>query len=1075
MLVTPQADRLHYASDSVATEAIARLTELTAADPRTGRMQARDPLIEQWFHRRRALRLEVWNEQLNDRLLGHQLHRSVVYNEGLLAGGLYDFSGLATERDSGELILMAGYDRRGRSRRDPGDESALLGLLLPAFRAGHHALTTFGARQAALAATLDAVGDALLLAGPDGRVLHQNAALVRVLAADPGRDRVLATMVAMARELGGRRGRAIWSEAAAGVAAPAADVVTPIARYALRATFADARLWGIDGAVTVALASTPVQAAPAPAAAPATAPPALVVSPARDTADEPRGPSVATVFGDLADLGAAERAARLALLEQHAPTLAGQVRVLLDADAGGPDFLGLREAPGGAADPPPNAGRGPADAGELAPGARVGPYRVERRLGDGGMATVWLAYDDRLGRPVALKFLRDLGRADRADRAGGARARFVVEARAAAALDHPHIAAVYDVGDAGGRPYIAMAYCAGGSLADRLAAGPLAPAEAARVGAELAEALGAAHARGVVHRDVKPANVLFDAAGAVRLADFGIAKLDGPGDGGGVATQPGLVLGTVAYLAPEQVRGERADARSDLWALGVTLYEALAGRRPFAGDSHGAVLHAVLTAAPAPLPAGVPAAVAAVVGALLAKDPADRPASADDVARALAAAAGGAAGEAAGAAAGREPRARVPAALASGVADRVPLVGRERELAAAEALVAGGARLLTLTGPGGTGKTRLALELAHRLAARHADGTVVVSLAALATADLVPGAVAQAFGVREGAGDGLDPVARYLTARELLLVLDNFEHVLDASPYVGALLAAAPRLTVLVTSRESLRLAAEQELPVPPLGLPPVVASASAVGEADAVRLFLERARAGRPDFALTDANARDVAAVCRRLDGLPLAIELAAARARLLSPRALLARLDARADGLRSDLLRSDARDAEPRHRTLRDVIDWSYALLAPDERRLFRELAVFAGGFTLDAAAAVTTAPPGAPDVLDRVASLCDKSLLVRREQPDGEPRFAMLETVREYALARLREAGEEDAARAAHAAFFVAFAEEAEPHLFAGAGNSAWVARVRDDVANLRAAARGPPRTAGAPPTGCGWARP
>jgi predicted ATPase len=399
---------------------------------------------------------------------------------------------------------------------------------------------------------------------------------------------------------------------------------------------------------------------------------------------------------------------------------------------------------------------------------------------------------------------------------------------------------------------------------------------------------------------------------------------------------------------------------------------------------------------------------------------------------------------------------RAPTAPALVAAVRGPLVGREREIAAAEALVAGGARLLTLTGPGGSGKTRLALEVAHRLAERHADGAVVVPLAAVAAADLVPGAVAQALGVREGAADGAGPAARYLAARELLLVLDNCEHVLDAAPYVAALLAAAPRLTVLVTSREPLRIAPEQELPVPPLSLPPAATSARAVGEADAVRLFVQRARAGRPDFALTDANAGDVAAVCRRLDGLPLAIELAAARARLLSPRALLARLDARPDGTGPELLRSDARDAEPRHRTLRDVIDWSYALLAPDERRLFRELAAFAGGFTLDAAAAVTTAPPGAPDALDRVASLCDKSLLVRREQPDGEPRFQMLETVREYALARLREAGEEDAARAAHARYFAAFAEAAEPHLFAGAGNRAWVARVRDDVDNLRAAA-------------------
>jgi non-specific serine/threonine protein kinase len=738
---------------------------------------------------------------------------------------------------------------------------------------------------------------------------------------------------------------------------------------------------------------------------------------------------VAVVAGELADLAPAERQARLAALDRDDPTLARAVRARL---AGGPAV---------ADDESPAPGDMPA--GVVATGARVGPYRVLRRIGRGGMATVWLAHDDRLDRPVALKVLNDAGEDDPA---GEARGRFLVEARAAAGLDHPHVAGVHDVGETpDGRLYIAMAYCEGGSLADRLAAGPLPADDARRVTRQLAAALGAAHARGIVHRDVKPANVLLDAAGSVRLADFGIAKLPGVD-----ATRPGFLVGTLAYLAPEQLRGERVDHRADLWALGVTLHEMLAGRRPFAGASHAAIMRAVLDAPPDPLPAGAaPAPLAALVARLLEKDPAARPQSADEVLAALDGVGPQDSGRTTHAPPGAPPAATAPAPPPAAL---TPLVGRERELALAVTLLAR-ARLVTLTGPGGTGKTRLALEVARRAEPRHADGVYVVPLAAVPAPELVASAVAQATGLQEiGSLRPDEQALRYFARRQALLVLDNFEHLADAAPFVAALLAGAPRLTILVTSRAPLHVHGEHELPVPPLGLPdPGAATARAAGDAEAVRLFVQRAAAGRPDFALTDANAADVAAICRRLDGLPLAIELAAARVKLLAPRAILARL-----AQRLDLLRSDARDVAPRHRTLRDVIDWSYGLLAPEEQALFRELSVFVGGFTLDSAAAVAGAAGGgdAVDVLDRVASLADKSLLVRREQPDGEPRFHMLETVREYALARLEEGGDAAAARAAHRAHFLALAEEAASHL-RGPTQVAWLERLDREHDNLRAA--------------------
>jgi predicted ATPase len=257
---------------------------------------------------------------------------------------------------------------------------------------------------------------------------------------------------------------------------------------------------------------------------------------------------------------------------------------------------------------------------------------------------------------------------------------------------------------------------------------------------------------------------------------------------------------------------------------------------------------------------------------------------------------------------------------------------------------------------------------------------------------------------------------------------------------------------VLATSRAPLRLQGEQELPVPPLSLPAAtITSASAIADTEAARLFVQRARASRPDFTISDANAAEIAAICRRLDGLPLAIELAAARIKLLAPRAILARLEQR-----FDLLRSDARDVDPRHRTLRDVIDWSYDLLAPEEQDLFAVLSVFAGGFSLDAATAIASPddPDASIDVLDRIASLADKSLITRREDAESEPRFGMLETVRDYGLGRLRQTSREEEVRAAHLAYFLRFAEECEPHL-RGPEQTLWFDRLAQEHDNLRAA--------------------
>lgn len=338
-------------------------------------------------------------------------------------------------------------------------------------------------------------------------------------------------------------------------------------------------------------------------------------------------------------------------------------------------------------------------------------------------------------------------------------------------------------------------------------------------------------------------------------------------------------------------------------------------------------------------------------------------------------------------------------------------------------------RLLTLVGPGGVGKTRLALQAAATLADEFPDGVYVVYLASLGEADLLPAAIAETLGLRE-AGDHtlVETLKDFLRDRHLLLILDNFEHLLPASLVVADLLHSCPGLTVLITSRTVLRLSRERiwevtTLPVPYLQTLP---DAEAIGQYDAVKLFCDRAQAVKADFVLTAENAEAIAAICHRLDGLPLGIELAAARSRLLPPRALLAQLSSPLE-----LLTGGPHDVSVRHQTLQAAIEWSYLLLDESDRKLFSRLSVFAGGCTLEAAEEICNAEGDLRvATLDGLSSLADKSLLLVQE--GEEPRFAMLETIQAYAWEKLVEDGEAEALQRGHAAYLLRLAGEAEPHL-------------------------------------------
>ena len=382
---------------------------------------------------------------------------------------------------------------------------------------------------------------------------------------------------------------------------------------------------------------------------------------------------------------------------------------------------------------------------------------------------------------------------------------------------------------------------------------------------------------------------------------------------------------------------------------------------------------------------------------------------------------------------------------------RTSFVGRVREVAAAaDFLRAGRGRLLTLTGPGGVGKTRLAIRVAEELASGFPDGVAFAPLAAIDDPDLVGPAIAEALGVRGASGrSAAATLPGVLRERRILLILDNFERIIEGALIVAELLETCPHLAVLVTSRTPLRLTGEQDFPAPPLTLPDASAALAQMASADAVLLFVDRARAVDPAFALGPENVAAVAAVCRRLDGLPLAIELAAATSRLLPPSALLPRL---ARSL--PLLQGGPRDAPARLRTMRDAIAWSYDLLSETDRTVFRRLAVFSGGFTLDAAEAVVSDPGF--DTFSSVEALVEQSL-IRRTDADGEPRFGMLETIHEFAMDRLAESIELDSVRDRHAAWTLSWAQEMahDPIRELGEEQGVWLACVGREFPNVQLA--------------------
>ena len=662
----------------------------------------------------------------------------------------------------------------------------------------------------------------------------------------------------------------------------------------------------------------------------------------------------------------------------------------------------------------------------LSPGTRLGVYEILQLLGAGGMGEVYRAKDTRLGREVAIKIV-SLDHHSRPE----AILRFEREARSASALNHPNIVTIYELGNVNGLHYIAMELVVGETVRALLTSGPIPPRKAIAIAAQIADGLAKAHEAAIVHRDLKPENLMVSSDGTAKILDFGLAKLLAPdpaeiSDGSttiGQITLEGSVMGTIAYMSPEQANGGTVDFRSDQFSFGSVLYEMIAGLPAFRRSTHAETIAAILRDDPeriASKASQFPAPFLWIVERCLSKDPNERYASTRDLARDLATVRDR---MVATTARRWEPR---PSNLP---VQRTAFIGREREAAALHQLLTRqNVRLVTCTGPGGIGKTRLALHVAGEIAEQFPGGVSFVALSAIDQPEMVASTIAQALGVREtGNQTPQESLSNYVGGldRPMLLLLDNFEHLVSAASVVADLLSTAPMLKILVTSQAPLHLYGEHEFPVPPLTLPDAkpVPPLETLSRLPAVALFVERAQAVKHDFTLTNENASAVAAICTRLDGLPLAIELAAARIKLLSPAAMMARLESCLS-----LLTGGAHDLPARQRTLRGTVEWSYRLLSAAEQILFRRLSVFVGGCTLDGVEAVcNTKRDLGLDVLDGVASLVDKSLAQRLEQAGGETRIVMLSTIREYALQHLAESGEEPATRRAHAAYHLVLAEE------------------------------------------------
>lgn len=655
------------------------------------------------------------------------------------------------------------------------------------------------------------------------------------------------------------------------------------------------------------------------------------------------------------------------------------------------------------------------------------------------MGEVYVAEDTRLKRKVALKILpEDMARdPERLDR-------FQREAEAIAALSHPNVITIFSVEEGEGVHFLTMELVEGKTLDSVITPDGLEIESFLNIAIPIAKALDAAHKKGIVHRDLKPGNIMISDNGSLKVLDFGLAKwmsdqrdADSSELPTAVHTREGIVMGTAPYMSPEQASGQPVDSRSDIFSFGVVLYQLASGRLPFNGASPIHILAEIIHTDPPALHISSEQ-LRRIIRRCLEKDRSKRYASMSELLTDLSALKKG------------EPvvKKQLPHNLPVQV---TTFVGREQELNdLAELLLVH--RLITITGTGGSGKSRLALEAALQNLGRFSAGAYQIDLAP-ATPDVVVKGIVSALDVKEQVDQSLlQSLTDHLQERYLLLIIDNCEHVLDETARViDAILHSTSHVCILTTSREALNLPGEYVWTVPPLSMPSP-RSAITVEKAarcDAVKLFVDRATARDPRFALTDTNVEAVAGICARLDGIPLAIELAAARVKLMSAAEIHKRLD---DCFR--FLTVGTRSSLPRHQTLRAAVDWSYDLLTTEEQLLFRRLAEFRGGFDLEAIENVCGGKPLDRDlILDYLTRLADKSLVLSDRSESDLVRYRILEPLRQYALDKLTESGEADLIARRHLDHYVTLAECAYEERVEN--EASWLDHLERDHDNLRAA--------------------
>jgi predicted ATPase len=688
---------------------------------------------------------------------------------------------------------------------------------------------------------------------------------------------------------------------------------------------------------------------------------------------------------------------------------------------------------------------GPAVAAELS----AAGFADADEIGRGGFGIVFRCHQMALDRMVAVKVLT----AELDEN----RERFLREQRAMGRLTgHPNIVGVMQVGQTqSGYPYLMMQYHQRGSLEARIRRlGRLPLGEVLYVGVKIAAALETAHRREIVHRDVKPANILLTDYGEPALADFGIAHI-----AGGFKTATGTFTGSPAFTAPEILSGDSPSAASDVYGLGATLFAALTGHAAYERKSGEQVVAQFLRIATGPMPdlrdSGIPVDVCTVVEKAMARDARERPSAAGlgEELRAVQ-------DQHAPAADDIPARSDQPVMRAAALGPRLPgnlpleltgFIGRRAELAEVERLLST-SRLVTVTGIGGVGKTRLALRAAAEKQKDFRDRAWMIELGELRDPSLVENVVAAGLGLRDQSGRSLrDVVVEFLRSRTLLLILDNCEQVVDeAAKLAEVLLRACPEVHILATGRERLGVGGEAVLRLCPLAVPDEDREPTLprVPSYDAVALFAERAAAALPGFELTENNEATVARICSQVDGLPLAIELAAARLRAMSCEQILARLDDR-----YTLLAQGTRGAPARQQSLAWCIGWSYDLCTPDEQRMWAELSVFAGSFALEAAEEICDGELAPGTMVDVLTSLVDKSILIRTES-NGQVRFRLLDTLRDYGREKLTQTGGSLELRRRHLDWYRRLVADMAADWFSSR-QVHWIERIQAERPNLREA--------------------